>query len=48
MVLALYAAPFSFAYVGLSTGTGALILFGCVQVTMMACALMSGKVAGYW
>ena len=42
-VLALYAVPFSFAYVGLSTGTGALILFGCVQVTMMAGALRSGE-----
>ena len=42
-MLFLYAAPFSFAYVGLSTGTGALILFGLVQVTMMAGALLSGE-----
>ena len=50
VVLALYAMPFSFAYIGLSTGTGALILFGCVQVTMMAGALRSGErpVASQW
>ena len=40
-LLFLYAAPFSFAYLRLSTGTGALILFGLVQVTMMAGALLS-------
>ncbi|MEN9578446.1 MAG: hypothetical protein RJA70_1455, partial [Pseudomonadota bacterium] len=28
--LALYVVPFSFAYTTLTTGTGALILFGCV------------------
>lgn len=42
-VLFLYAMPFSFAYIGLSAGTGALILFGCVQVTMMVAALRSGE-----
>ena len=49
-VLALYAVPFSFAYIGLSTGTGALILFGSVQVTMMAGALRSGErpLASQW
>ena len=41
-VLFLYAAPFSFAYLRLSTGTGALILFGLVQVTMMAVSRSSG------
>ncbi len=30
-----YAAPFSFAYLRLSAGTGALILFGAVQATMI-------------
>src|SRR5690242_7416937 len=30
-----YAAPFSFAYLRLTTGTGALILFGTVQATMI-------------
>ncbi len=42
-MLFLYAASFSFAYLKLSTGTGALILFGLVQVTMMAGALLSGE-----
>ena len=43
VVLFLYAVPFSFAYNGLSTGTGALILFGSVQVTMMVGAVRSGE-----
>src|SRR5690242_5066355 len=30
-----YAVAFSFAYVRLTAGTGALILFGAVQVTML-------------
>jgi len=30
-----YAAAFSFAYISLSAGTGALLLFGAVQVTMI-------------
>jgi drug/metabolite transporter (DMT)-like permease len=38
-----YALPFALAYVSLSTGMGALILFGAVQVTMMAAALSSGE-----
>lgn len=42
-MLFLYAVPFSFAYTLLSVGTGALILFGCVQITMMAAALRSGE-----
>jgi len=42
-MLFLYAVPFSFAYNGLSAGTGALILFGCVQATMIAGALRSGE-----
>jgi drug/metabolite transporter (DMT)-like permease len=42
-LLALYAIPFSFAYTGLSVGTGALILFGCVQATMWIAALRSGE-----
>ncbi len=41
--LFLYAAAFSFAYTSLSAGTGALILFGCVQATMLAVALRSGE-----
>jgi len=42
-LLFLYAAAFSFAYIVLTTGTGALILFGSVQVTMIFSALCSGE-----
>jgi drug/metabolite transporter (DMT)-like permease len=38
-----YAAPFSFAYLQLSAGTGALILFACVQATMLIGAVLSGE-----
>jgi drug/metabolite transporter (DMT)-like permease len=41
--LFLYAVPFSFAYTTLSAATGALILFGCVQATMMIAALRTGE-----
>ncbi len=41
-----YAAAFSLAYVSLSTGMGALILFGSVQVTMISAALKSGEKLG--
>jgi drug/metabolite transporter (DMT)-like permease len=40
--LALYAAPFSLAYVALPTGTGALILFGIVQLTMIGSGMING------
>jgi len=43
LLLFLYAAAFSFAYTKLSTGTGALILFGSVQATMLLAALRSGE-----
>jgi drug/metabolite transporter (DMT)-like permease len=42
-LLFLYAVPFSFAYLSLTAGTGALILFGCVQATMMSAGLASGE-----
>jgi drug/metabolite transporter (DMT)-like permease len=42
-VLFLYAIPFSFAYTKLTAGTGALILFGAVQLTMMSAALRGGE-----
>lgn len=42
-MLFLYAVPFSFAYTQLTTGTGALILFGAVQITMLAAAVWSGE-----
>ena len=38
-----YAAAFSFAYVGLTAGTGALLLFGAVQVVMIAAGLTAGE-----
>lgn len=41
--LALYMLGFSFAYLSLPAGTGALILFGGVQVTMFAAALLRGE-----
>jgi drug/metabolite transporter (DMT)-like permease len=43
MMLFLYAACFSFAYIDLSTGTGALILFGAVQATMIFAGFLSGE-----
>jgi drug/metabolite transporter (DMT)-like permease len=42
-LLFLYAAPFSFAYLHLSAGTGALLLFAAVQVTMVLAALARGE-----
>ncbi|MEO6698509.1 MAG: DMT family transporter [Paraperlucidibaca sp.] len=38
-----YAAGFSYAYLSLSTATGALLLFGAVQATMIGYGLMSGE-----
>ena len=38
-----YAAAFSFAYVTLSAGTGALLLFGAVQATMIGWGLWNGE-----
>ena len=39
LMLFLYAVTFSFSYLQLAAGTGALILFGSVQVTMILAAL---------
>lgn len=41
-MLFVYAITFSFAYITLDTGTGALILFGSVQITMILLSLLSG------
>jgi drug/metabolite transporter (DMT)-like permease len=41
-----YVAFFSFAYLSLSAGTGALILFGAVQLTMLGVGLRSGEMFG--
>jgi drug/metabolite transporter (DMT)-like permease len=45
--LFLYAVPFSFAYESLATGTGALILFGTVQATMLIAAVLAGERPGW-
>ncbi|MGD8643188.1 MAG: DMT family transporter, partial [Chromatiales bacterium] len=42
-MLFLYAVTFSYAYLTLDTGTGALILFGSVQITMIVLSLLSGN-----
>ena len=42
-MLFLYAASFSFAYISLDTATGALILFGSVQITMVLASLYFGE-----
>lgn len=44
--LFVYAAGFSFAYVSLPAGTGALLLFGAVQVTMIGYGLWRGERLG--
>jgi drug/metabolite transporter (DMT)-like permease len=43
LFLFLYAAPFSYAYLSLATGTGALILFAAVQVTMILMGIRGGE-----
>jgi len=42
-MLFIYAIAFSFGYVSLDTGTGALILFGSVQITMIITSVISGN-----
>ncbi|WP_120995547.1 DMT family transporter [Stutzerimonas urumqiensis] len=46
--LFVYAAAFSFAYVGLAAGTGALLLFGAVQLSMIAWGLLRGERLWRW
>ena len=43
LALFIYAAGFSFAYVSLSAGTGALLLFGAVQATMILWGFRKGE-----
>ena len=43
LALFMYAAAFSFAYVSLSAATGALLLFGAVQFTMIGFGLLRGE-----
>jgi drug/metabolite transporter (DMT)-like permease len=42
-MLFLYAIAFSFAYLSLTAGTGALVLFGFVQLTMFTVGLRAGE-----
>jgi len=42
LMLFFYAITFSLAYISLDTGTGALILFGAVQVTMFLGSIVKG------
>jgi len=46
LALFVYAAAFSFAYVALSAGTGALLLFGAVQATMILWGLYKREYLG--
>jgi drug/metabolite transporter (DMT)-like permease len=41
--LVLYALPFSLAYIELDAGTGALLLFGAVQLTMVGLGIAGGE-----
>ena len=43
LALALYAVPFTFAYLLLGVGTGALVAFGCVQAIMITAGLREGE-----
>lgn len=43
LALFVYAAGFSFAYMSLTAATGALLLFGAVQVTMIGYGLWAGE-----
>jgi drug/metabolite transporter (DMT)-like permease len=46
LALFAYAAAFSFAYISLPAGTGALLLFGAVQATMLLAGLWAGERLG--
>src|SRR5215475_13026601 len=46
IVLVAYAGTFSFAYLSLPAGTGALLLFGAVQATMIGVGLARGERLG--
>ncbi|HVL77309.1 MAG TPA: DMT family transporter [Noviherbaspirillum sp.] len=48
LALFAYAVFFSYAYVNLSAATGALLLFGAVQATMIGYGLWTGERFGLW
>ncbi len=43
LMLFIYAIGFSYAYISLETGTGALILFASVQITMIGLSIIKGN-----
>jgi drug/metabolite transporter (DMT)-like permease len=43
LALIIYAAAFSFAYVAVTAGTGALLLFGAVQLAMISAGMLAGE-----
>ncbi|WP_260391522.1 EamA family transporter, partial [Aeromonas enteropelogenes] len=43
LALVIYGAAFSFSYLTLTTGTGALLLFAAVQISMLAPPLLRGE-----
>lgn len=43
LALFVYAAGFSFAYISMTAGAGALLLFGAVQLTMLSWGLFKGE-----
>ena len=43
IALAVYMAPFTFAYLDLTTGVGALLLFGFAQLTMVGTGIVAGE-----
>ncbi|MDU0112409.1 hypothetical protein RT723_05220 [Psychrosphaera aquimarina] len=47
LMLFVYAAAFSYAYISLDTGTGALILFGMVQLSMIMIGALYGNKLHY-
>jgi drug/metabolite transporter (DMT)-like permease len=48
LALFAYAIAFSFAYVAVTAGTGALLLFGAVQLTMILVGMASGERVTAW
>lgn len=47
LMLFIYAVAFSYAYITLDTGIGALILFGAVHLTMIIASWLNGQRLGY-
>jgi drug/metabolite transporter (DMT)-like permease len=48
LLLFTYAAAFTFAYRGIGTGAGALVLFACAQLLMISVGLSKGERASPW